>query len=533
MAIPSIAMIPSGYKANKVYSVLPTDGSGDLDFARTTKATRVNQNGLIENVGNNVPCLDYKDGSCPSLLLEPTSRNLITHSEAFANSYWTKSGVSIEGDASTAGVEQVTNGDFATDTNWGKGTGMTISGGALRALNCVENTSLNQTGLSLDVNKTYIVTFTISNYVSGGIIVRFPFSNTNIISGNGTFTVTGTPDQSQSSLLFQSKGSNSTFDIDNVILKEVQGFSAPSVDSPLGAFKLVEDTSTGEHKTRTLGAVTVLSGYRTISYYVKYIDAQWVYVFDDWNGNGGYFDILNGVVGSHNSDSTNIESLGVDWYRVSITKTNTQTTSYPSLSLANGNNSNSYTGDGTSGVYIFGAQLEAQSYATSYIPTAGTTISRTADSASKSGISSLINSTEGVLYAEMSALYDDGTARSISLNSGSSSNRVTIQFRALTGQIITAIVSGGVAQTIMPFTISQTADFIKIALVYKVNDFSLYVNGVEVGTDSSGITFPTGVLNSVNFDNGSGSEDFYGKVKDLRVYNTALTDQELAALTQV
>ena len=58
---PSIAMIPSGYKDEKVYSVLPTNGDGDFTFARTSTATRVNNNGLIEEVASNVPRLDYSE----------------------------------------------------------------------------------------------------------------------------------------------------------------------------------------------------------------------------------------------------------------------------------------------------------------------------------------------------------------------------------------------------------------------------------------------------------------------------------------
>ena len=77
MATPTLTMIPSGYKAEKVYSVLPTNGDGDFTFDRTTTATRVNKNGLIEQVSTDVPRLDYSDSSCPSLLLEPTSTNLV------------------------------------------------------------------------------------------------------------------------------------------------------------------------------------------------------------------------------------------------------------------------------------------------------------------------------------------------------------------------------------------------------------------------------------------------------------------------
>ena len=91
MAIaPSLAMIPSGYKAQKVYSAVPTNGDGDFDFARSTSATRVNKDGLIEEVAVNVPRLDYSDGGCPSLLLEPSRTNLIQYSEDFSQSYWNK-----------------------------------------------------------------------------------------------------------------------------------------------------------------------------------------------------------------------------------------------------------------------------------------------------------------------------------------------------------------------------------------------------------------------------------------------------------
>ena len=78
MAIPSLAMIPSGYKDGKVYSVLPSNGDGDFTFSRGSNATRVNKDGLIETITGDTPRLDYSDGSCPSLLLEPQSTNLIT-----------------------------------------------------------------------------------------------------------------------------------------------------------------------------------------------------------------------------------------------------------------------------------------------------------------------------------------------------------------------------------------------------------------------------------------------------------------------
>ena len=91
MAIPSLAMIPSGYKDGKVYSVLPSNGDGDFTFSRGSNATRVNKDGFIETVTGDTPRLDYSDSSCPSLLLEPQRTNLIPYSEDFSQSYWNKS----------------------------------------------------------------------------------------------------------------------------------------------------------------------------------------------------------------------------------------------------------------------------------------------------------------------------------------------------------------------------------------------------------------------------------------------------------
>tara|TARA_R110000851_G_scaffold320093_1_gene484791 strand:- start:10 stop:810 length:801 start_codon:yes stop_codon:yes gene_type:complete len=93
MAIPSIALIPSGYKANKVYSVLPTDGTGDFTFTRASSATRIAKSGLRETVATGIPRLDHTGGGCASLLIEPQSTNLWENSEYSDQSYTTPLGV--------------------------------------------------------------------------------------------------------------------------------------------------------------------------------------------------------------------------------------------------------------------------------------------------------------------------------------------------------------------------------------------------------------------------------------------------------
>jgi len=77
MENPKLALIPSGYKSGKVYSILPVNGVGDFDFSRNTESSRVNKEGLIETVSNNVPKLDWLNSDCPSLLLEPQRTNVV------------------------------------------------------------------------------------------------------------------------------------------------------------------------------------------------------------------------------------------------------------------------------------------------------------------------------------------------------------------------------------------------------------------------------------------------------------------------
>jgi hypothetical protein len=91
----SLVLIPSAIKDQKVYSVKPTDGTGDLTFSRASTATRVNASGLIESVASGVPRLDYTDSTCPKLLLEPQRTNYLTYSNDFTNAAYAKQGVTL------------------------------------------------------------------------------------------------------------------------------------------------------------------------------------------------------------------------------------------------------------------------------------------------------------------------------------------------------------------------------------------------------------------------------------------------------
>ena len=417
MIDPTLALIPSGYKAGKVFSVLPSDGSGDFDFTRATLATRVNKNGLIEAVANNTPRLDYPlvngvQKGCPVLLLEPGRTNLLAYSEDFSNADWSKLGASI-----------------------------------------------------------------VSNQT---------------VSPDGT----------------------------------------------LNADMLVEDTSNGIHIVYR-NNVNTGAGANTFSVKVKANGRNWVLLYDTEQIEGIYFDLQNGVAGSTigSPDSYSINKLPNGWYDVSLTTTSISKVDFQ-IYASDSDGSLIYQGDGVSGINVWGAQLEVGGYPTSYIPTSGTIVTRAVETCNSAGDAYTFNSTEGVLYVELSALEDIPTTNLyISLGDGARTSPITLRFSPV-GEAIYYhgdVFLANAVSYVQPGNVDLTQKN-KFALRYgaTASDCSLFFNGVKQA-NLGGFTFSTlSALDQLNFseDNPAGTTyNFYGNVNDLRVYNTALTNAELQTLT--
>lgn len=144
----------------------------------------------------------------------------------------------------TYGSELVTNGDFATDSDWTKGSGVTISSGSANFLNVANNQALIQNGI-LSASKLYSVTFTISNYTQGGIRVGVSTTNSTTISANGTHTVELVSGASFLNIYFYAT-STTTLSIDNVSVKEVLidgdfNFTRASSATRVNSDGLIED----------------------------------------------------------------------------------------------------------------------------------------------------------------------------------------------------------------------------------------------------------------------------------------------------
>tara|TARA_R110000850_G_scaffold125043_2_gene243224 strand:+ start:118 stop:2028 length:1911 start_codon:yes stop_codon:yes gene_type:complete len=229
------------------------------------------------------------------------------------------------------------------------------------------------------------------------------------------------------------------------------------------------------------------------------------------------------LIAETNSNGT-IQSFGNGWYRIGIPYTGNrpfQVQAYPDGTYSNHTTSGNY--------FIWGTQSEVQSFATSYIPTNGAISTRLKDAAFGAGSSDLINSTEGVLYAEIAALANDGTYRSISISDSSRTNIIEIDYTN-DEKLRVLVKSANVSVFSVLFVLDITI-YTKLAVKYKLNDFEVFINGIKEYTITNGAA-PIG-LSELAFDRGDGGTPFSGKVKSIAVFKEALTDAELTCLTTI
>ena len=447
------------------------------------------------------------------------------------------------------GSELITNGSFDTDSNWTTLGGWNISDGSA---NC-NGGSIMFTNGSIAANKTYKVTYTVSEFVSGGVKVRLngtPDTDGLVRTSNGTYTEYITSSSSVNGNFSLAAVVSFTGSIDNVSVKEylgqevvpdsgcgswlwepqstnlitqselfsdavwtksnasvTSGFSSP--DGTTNAFELNIPSSNGYLLTQLFSYSAVSGQSVTASIFAK-------------NEITNFLTFGGATVSG--TDVYSIQDYGNGWFRHIATRTFTTTaTGGVQFIIFDqvGNN------------VIWGAMIEALSYATSYIPTSGSTVTRNQDLCTNGGSLASINSTEGVLYAEIAALANDGTLRMIVLNDGTQSNRVGLQYSSTNNLITAAYDIGGAGQASLSYTLTDAKSFNKIAFKYKQNDFSLYVNGIEVATDVSGNVLPANTLNNFEFEYGDNRFFFFGKTKAVAVWKEALSDSELQSLTTI
>jgi len=516
--------------------------ASDMDVTRATAATRVDENGLVN------------------------------YAQVVSN------------------TNLVTNGDFDTDSDWAKLNGSTISGGVARVVaggNIEAGTS--NWSLKQDVfeqNKTYKATFKARQVSGTGTFQAgrdYYFFTDKVITSSFveySFTFNSGSINWAGNLVFGGRTSGDVFEVDNVTVKEVDRNNVPRIDytgggcphilaepqrtnlipksnefsdssyirngttattgflSPdgtLNAYKLLEDNTNAIHRIYQTATVTG-SPNTTISIYVKYLGRKYVLMRIADSTVGRWYDIENGVLGGVYQGTPNdssIESAGNGWYRISITHT-VSNQSRLELWVSDTESETQqpvYQGDTSKGVYLFGAQLEVGTYPTSYIPTSGSAVTRNKDQFTRDGIGSLINSTQGVLFGEGNFVESNSSSYNyfVSLSDGTNNNRIEIRQTAATVQFLWR-VSGTYQNQISTSGVDVGNNF-KFALNYSSANIKLYVNGNLIGTINSPTLYSANTLNRLAFDDGIGGNCFYGNMKQLQVYKTALTDLQIESIT--
>ena len=307
-----------------------------------------------------------------------------------------------------------------------------------------------------------------------------------------------------------------------------------SPDGTLTADKLTPSATNDQHVAYKQSLIS--SGSVTMSVYAKAGEYTWLFLSDTLGANNGaYFNLATGALGTVGSNATaTITPVGNNWYRCTVTTTATSTSGI-GLYVASANNTVVFTGNGFSGIYIWGAQLEAGAYATSYIPTVASQVTRSADSASMTGtnFSSWFRTDEGTVYAEattystpsyvaISSINDSALPAANRFAHGINSSVTNLYVVTNSSTAVNAITSGG--------TIMTNKVFGKSAYCYKANDFAISGNGATVQTDTSG-AIP--IVNQLFIGNDEESRRLNGSIKKLAYYPKRLTNAELQGLTTV
>jgi hypothetical protein len=562
----SLVMIPSGYKDQKVYSVKPTDGTGDLTFSRASDATRVASNGLIEKVRTNL----ILQSNTFSTTWSNVGSSEVSGQAGYdgTNNAWSLVEDSSTGThtlvqiPSTFGLVTLSVYAKAGTRNWvflrGVQGGLNVRAWFNLSTGTIGTVEANGTAKIESVgNGWYRCSLTVANFESGFEAYVAISSADTIASytGNGTGNiliqnfqyeigdiatayiptttaavsvgpVSGLPrlDYLGSTcprLNLEPQRTNlATFSesFDNAAWTKETGNSvtANTTASPDGYVNADTISATAGNAININQAHTsASSSAHTFSTFLKKnnVAEVQIYIFSAGFISRATVNLDNGTITNVNGSGATITNYGNGWYRCSI-----QGVVNSGDGFTIGYLTSSTTG--TRNVYSYGAQLEVGAYATSYIPTLNSATTRVADAASKTGISSLIGQTEGTIFVDF-VMQNNSTDMVPFDISGSDGKLIWIrnagaQFYGNGTSLIASIETSAKTQ----------GTRYKVAFVYGQNDFRLYRNGSLIGTDTSGTftgTFSDIALNSViNQANG---------FNQILLFKTKLTNDQLAELT--
>ena len=584
----SLVMIPSGVKESKLYSIKPSNGDGDFTFSRgTDTATRVNSSGLIEKERSNqllqsnsfdTTWVSFNatetsgqsgyDGSNDAWLLQITAasgsiRQTISASGVQTYSFYAKAGTTdwVAAYVATGGSApycffDLTNGVKGATQNNVIDSSITDVGGGWYRIALVFNTTTTDVRIfPAEANAV------LASQVGDNIYIQDAMLNQGLVAQPYIETTTaavyeGITDNlprldysggaSCPSLLLEPSRTNeveyseyfdgwikSNISVANNVSTSPEGVqNATTID-------VVSDASFASLRRNI--SVSANSTY-TMSLFVKKETSETNYMGLGFIYSGGTTDVGYVIIDSVNGTAvsadpridviTNVVDFG-DYWRIEATATdsgsNTSLAVYIYGTLST-NGTSVAVGTGSTRT-IWGAQLEAGSYPTSYIPTMGTSASRAADVCNKSSATSIIGQTEGTMFVEakIDANSTDDYNRIFGISQGNDSYRIII-FSNDQEKIALNVKNAAVSQVQIVSNISPFSTF-KAAVGYSANDFVFYINGQQIGTDSSGTVPACDTISLGTHEDGSGTRAIEGNVKQALLFDTRLTNAELAALT--
>jgi hypothetical protein len=591
----SLVMIPSGYKTSKVYCAVPTDGAADLSFSRSNDtATRVGPDGLIEKVRTNlVPNgllfvsstgVDYTTITIDSPISGVSSTS-ITKNEAAGTLRYGIQTCSIPTIASntTYTISRFFKYDGVNTT-----TSLESNDGGQWSGTFIQNINIASTGVTLgapsgctskitNVGSGWYrvdVTIAVGTVTVGGPVTYLLQVASALSTGQGFLTAAPQLETSDiaTDYILTTSGAVSVGPVANVPRLDYLGSSCPrlllepqrtniityseSFDNAVWTKTSIAVTANATTSpdgydnadlfTTNAPAGTVYRAYHnstggtdatnTISGFFKYGNHPYAYITADYSGLGNFaiFNVQTGVVTFTSTGYTStITDYGNGWYRCTLTGTmdsnnnvqfglSVSATAYAGTSLANGKT-----------LYVWGAQREYNvSYASSYVNTLGAAVTRGADAALKTSISSLIGQDEGTIFVEFEYNYSDSTTQVLfKANQTTDANSVGIEVQNTTIKGLVNSAGGNIA------TITGTiaTGTIKAALAYKTNDMAFYVNGTQVGVDTSGSIAFAGVVDILTIGqfllNGGTFFPASRPFNQALVFKTRLSNADLAALT--
>lgn len=365
---------------------------------------------------------------------------------------------------------------------------------------------------------------------ASGLLVTVPanepaFSWSSVFGGRKTLTI----HEARTNLLTWSQ----VFDDVSWVKSEttITANAVNGLDGTLTADKLVESANNANHNINKT-VTTVIGTTYTASIFAKAVERSKLRISRAGGAFAAWFDLTTGAFVNAAGTTANIKDFGNGWFlcEVSFPAVATSTSVNYEIQITGGTASESYLGDGTSGLYIWGAQLEVGSFATPYIKTEATTATRAADVCTIDDLSPWFNPSEGTFLFDSqmppiaTGSFDIGVVYDGTVNNGIFFNINNNQVRLIvrvSGVTILTLVAGTAAAN----------QAIKLASSYADGVLKCSLNGAAVATGSA--TFPTGLSAFRIGSNTAGLGQLNSSINHIDYEPIAVSDAELIARSTI